>query len=77
MPKMIETMAFCHSSNLIKSLRPLLWWQKFSMNFIALFAAFALKKYSCFSSPSTMILYIAFIHFPATISPLVILAWYS
>lgn len=44
MPKITETMAFCHSSNLIKSLRPLLWWQKFSMNRIALFAAFALKK---------------------------------
>lgn len=43
MPKITETMAFCHSSNLIKSLRPLLWWQKFSMNRIALFAAFALK----------------------------------
>ena len=72
-----ELKAFCHSSNLIKSLRPLLWWQKFSMNRIALFAAFALKKYSCFCSPFIMISYIFFIHFPAMISPLVIFAWYS
>ena len=46
-PKITETIAFCHSSSFSKSLRPLLWWQKFSINLIALFAAFALKKYSC------------------------------
>nr|DAG46394.1 MAG TPA: hypothetical protein [Caudoviricetes sp.] len=42
-PNMQQIAAFCHNSSLIKSLRPLLWWQKFSINFIALFACFALK----------------------------------
>jgi hypothetical protein len=44
-PKITETIAFCHSSSFSKSLRPLLWWQKFSINLIALFEGFNVNTY--------------------------------
>lgn len=44
MPKITETMAFCHSSSLIKSLRPLLWWQKVLYEPYSLIRSLCIKK---------------------------------
>ena len=76
MPNMADTIAFCHNSRCKRSLRPSEWWQKFSMNFIALFAFFSLNSHSPFNSPVVKISKHNRTHTPTITSFFWIASWY-